>query len=226
MLCSEATLVNSDHEGGVAVTLRCKCWSCEICQPFNRWKVVQKAADGKPNRFVTLTVNPNYLSTPDERAQALVRAWRTIRRRACKRYGYKSIPFIAVFEATKRGEPHLHILARFRWIDQRWLSEQCAELISAPNVDVRDVPTETKAAQYCAKYIGKDLGRFVGVKRFWTSLDWLTPFVSPNERPVLPTEIWVRHNLRLTEVEHRLIAAGFAVTRYPQKLIWQREAPT
>lgn len=225
MLCSEETLVNSDARQGVAVTLRCKRWSCEICRPFNKRAVVRKAVEGRPTLFITLTVNPRHGADQDERARQLVKAWRTIRRRATKKYRYKSIPFIAVFEKTKRGEPHLHILARCAWLDQRWLSAQASEEIDAPIVDVRKVTGEKQAACYCAKYVGKDPHVFRGTKRFWSSLDWLALAATDDLRPALFGDRWIRHRHDLNSVERQLIAQGYYTLRTPHKIVFSDEAP-
>jgi len=122
--------------------------------------------------FITLTVNPAWGHGPVYRARALARAWRIIRKRACRKYKYKTIPFLAVFERTKKGEPHLHIIARCKWLGQRWLSDQMKELMDAPIVDVRRVTGRRKVASYVTKYIGKDPERFGTCKRYWASTVW------------------------------------------------------
>lgn len=173
MLCTDYTLVKYEKTTIRAEPLKCKSWSCEYCQPLRRKRLIREASHGEPTTFITLTVNPAVLGSPDERAQALVSAWRHVRKAACARYGYKKIPFIAIFEKTKRGEPHLHILTRLKWLDQKWLSNMMKELIGAPIVDIRRVDKARNVARYVAKYIGKDPMPFDGCKRYWRSLDWL-----------------------------------------------------
>lgn len=224
-LCAEHTLVNGSPHEGMAVSLRCKRWSCDICAPFNRKKVVRDAKHGFPNTFITLTANPARFDSPDARARKLVEAWRTVRRRACKKYGYKSIPFICVFERTKKGEPHLHILCRTKWLDQRWLSAQMAKEISAPIVDVRRVTNQEQAACYCAKYLGKDPSKFLGSKRYWRSIDWLLPTLDliPGDMPLLDT--WTRHKISLNEVEAECRRQGLWVKRTAHRLVFSNIDP-
>jgi hypothetical protein len=76
---------------------------------------------------------------------------------------------MAVFEETKKGEPHLHILARAPFIPQRWLSDQMSELMKAPIVDIRRVKAAAEAARYVAKYVGKGPKPFAKLKRYWSS---------------------------------------------------------
>ena len=172
MLCNEGTLVNPGVKRIRAVSLRCRSWGCPLCQPERQRQLVALAASGKPTVFLTLTSNPRVGSSPASRARALSEAWRVIVRRACRKYGYKSIAYFCVFEATKNGEPHLHILARVKWIDQRWLSNQMRELTGAPIVDIRKVRSVKQAANYISKYIGKAPHRFKTCKRYWRTKSW------------------------------------------------------
>ena len=158
----------------------CRAWSCEICQPRRQAQLVAKAKRGLPDTFITLTVNPARCRTPYERARALADAWRKVVKRIKRKYGYKTLPYLCVFEATKKGEPHLHILARCKWIDQAWLSAQMAELIGAPIVDIRRVTTVDSAARYVAKYVGKQPHKFHSCKRYWSTRDYV---VVPREVP-------------------------------------------
>lgn len=171
-VCGEASLVNQGSGQVRAVSLRCRAWGCPLCQPDRQRQLVALAASGKPTVFVTLTSNPKIGASSASRARALARAWPVIVRRACAKYGYSSIPYFCVFEATKRGEPHLHILARVKWIDQRWLSNQMRELTGSPIVDIRKVRSVKQAASYISKYIGKAPHRFATCKRYWRTRSW------------------------------------------------------
>ena len=171
-VCGEASLVNQGSGQVRAVSLRCRSWSCPLCQPDRQRQLVALAASGKPAVFITLSSNPQTGTSPATRAHALSRAWPIVVRRACRKYGYSKIPYLCVFEATKKGEPHLHILARVKWIDQRWLSNQMRELTGAPIVDIRKVRSVKQAASYIAKYIGKAPHRFATCKRYWRTRSW------------------------------------------------------
>lgn len=171
-LCSEAILVNGHGAEGLIATLRCKRWGCEICAPFNRSRVIKKARQGEPNAFLTLTCNPHRYEAPAEAAVALKHAWVLLRRRIFTRYGVKNLPFLAVFERTKRGYPHLHILMRAPFIAQKWLSDQMRDLIDAPIVDIRVIQDRGRAAKYVTKYVGKSPERFEGCQRWWRSRNY------------------------------------------------------
>ena len=175
MLCEEASLVNS-RRGLMTVTpLRCKCWSCDGCRPRRKRQLVREARTGRPNTFITLTSQRKPGGCPHAAARDLAHAWRRTRREFIAAHGPNSLAFLAVFEATQRGWPHLHIVARVKWIDQDWLSKRMAFHHGAPIVDVRRIKGLQQVASYVAKYLGKKPHRFEGTKRYWRSLDWLDP---------------------------------------------------
>ena len=185
MFCAEWSLVK--HEGckRTITPLYCNSWKCDICQPRRRARLFRQATAGKPDTFITLTCNPAMHDSPEQAAKALSNAVRVIFRRAKARYGYKSIPYLCVFEATIKGWPHLHILARCKWIDQAWLSDQMAELNGAPIVDISRVRTQKNIASYVAKYVGKDPHHFGTTKRYWCTQDWGPPTIPEDRVPDL-----------------------------------------
>lgn len=172
MLCTDLTLVKRESGALHVEPIRCKRWSCEHCQPHRRRQLVAKGASGHPTTFITLTSSDATADTPAEAARVLVSAWRKVRREAMRRYGLKHLPFLAVFEATKTGRPHLHILARVKWIDQKWLSDRMRVHARAPIVDIRRVGRMQDVVRYLFKYIGKQPHQFGTSKRYWSSQDY------------------------------------------------------
>lgn len=192
MLCCEWTLIKSFAGALTAQPLKCRRWSCDYCQPFRASDLKRDALAGRPNTFLTLTVNPNVGLSPDDRARSLVHAWRLLRLRLIRKYKLASLPFLAVFEATKAGEPHLHILLRSEWLSQKYMSEVMAELISAPIVDVRRIKSAAQIANYVGKYVGKDPHAFQGTKRYWSSRDYCVAQPDDGLAPdVAPPIFWI-----------------------------------
>lgn len=85
------------------------------------------------------------------------------------------LPYLAVFEATANGWPHLHIVARVPWISQKWLSCQMADLMSSPVVWIERVGDDGRVVHYISKYVGKGSEKFGTLKRYWTSTNWEQP---------------------------------------------------
>jgi hypothetical protein len=183
---------------------------------MRRRQLKRLARAGNPTCFITLTSNPASNQSPDERAQQLSRAWRLIVKRAKRRFHLTSLPYLTVIEATKRGEPHLHILARVRWLPQKWLSEQSAELLDAPVVWIERINIGHKVAAYVAKYIGKAPHKFQGVKRYWRSLDWIYDRPAWDEANRKVPGIWRTANYSLQVAAFLLTKAGFAIEQTRQ----------
>lgn len=125
--------------------------------------------DGAPTTFLTLTVNPAQGESAADRAQDLSNAFKILIKRARRKFTKGEIEYLAVFEETKRGEPHLHILLRAPFIPQRWISETMDELISAPIVDIRRVGHKRNVVRYVSKYLAKGPKPFSNLKRYWSS---------------------------------------------------------
>lgn len=221
MLCSEALLVNQDPTDGHATILKCRRWSCELCQHYNRKRVRRAAREGNPNMFLTLTVDPARHAGPDEAARDLVRAWVLLRRRIARKTGKPAPPFLAVFEATKAGNPHLHILLRSGFLPKQWISDAMRELTGAYIVDVSFVPDKNRVAAYVSKYISKTPTGFEGSKRWWRSHDFE---VEPEEyepfRRFGPYVSEVR--MSIEAYTRKLLAQGFVmVEERHDYLRWQ-----
>ena len=189
-VCGGWSLVKHETTGTRAITLWCRSWQCADCAPFRVADLKRQATDGQPSTFITLTVNPRLGQTPTERAQELSDAWKIVVKRARRKFTKAPLEYLAVFEETKKGEPHLHILARAPFIPQRWLSAAMDELIAAPVVDIRAVGRIKNAARYVAKYVGKGPKAFASLKRYWSSRGYsLSEKPEPKNRDI-PTGGW------------------------------------
>lgn len=168
-VCSGWSLVKHETKGITAITLWCRSWSCPDCLPHRLKQLKEMAAAGNPTTFLTLTVNPQHGQNAEMRARELADAFKLLMKRMRRKFVKTREEYLAVFEETKRGEPHLHVLMRAPYVPQRWISETMAELISAPIVDIRKVHGKRQVAIYIAKYVGKGPKAFGTLKRYWTS---------------------------------------------------------
>jgi hypothetical protein len=209
-LCTDRTIVNEGPAEGTYATLKCKRWSCPECKMLNRRKVIERARDGNPNIFMTLTWNASRKETPDEAARVMKNAWVVLRRRMEKAFGLKKVPFIVVFERTKNGYPHMHMLLRSRYIKQQWLSEQMADLIDAPIVDIRAIKDRKHAFFYVTKYLGKDLAAFKGCKRWWRSHNYEIEKEEPLPRFTFGQRIEIV-NINYYTMRAKILAGGASV---------------
>lgn len=186
--CGAWTGVSEDNATGEirAGRLYCRSWSCEHCSETRRRQLQALAASGSPTTLITVTMPFRSHDTADEAAQALVHAWRMTLQAGQREKRFDRIQYLAVFEETKKGWPHLHILARAPWIDQRWLSRTMEHYGAGAIVDIRRVYSARHAARYVAKYVSKAPQRYQGCKRYWRTMSYELDRREP--RRIDPTE--------------------------------------
>lgn len=229
MICGEASLVNNETRVGTAVAIYCRCWTCLECAPRRKREVKALALTGRPDTLITLTAGPGAGYTPAAAARTIAHSWRRVRRELVEKKGQRAPPFFAVFEATKKARPHLHILARGNWISQAWLSDRMDALARSPIVDIRRIHNAPMAAAYVAKYIGKAPTRFPGSKRYWRSLDWVLDPIE-KDTPVMDTaEGWHTDKRSLPVLGMDLQNQGYRVKFHRDRLefswAWPSDPP-
>jgi len=169
-----------DEQELAAVEIGCGKWTCEDCARKLRARVKASVLRGNPNKFLTITVNPEVGASSLDRREMLADAWKRLSARIKRYMGWKKLDYYVVVEATDAGEPHFHIALRCGYIDQRWLSEQMREMIGAPIVDIRRIKHIRGAARYLAKYLAKEPGEWEHKRRCWPSHGWA---VKPARKP-------------------------------------------
>lgn len=212
MYCRDWSLVKHLPDGLHIRPLWCRTWGCPECVEARVRDLKRYARAGNPRSFITLTVRGQDDNRQHIRAQELKDAWSKVRRLAMKVFRLKEFAFLAVFETTKAGEPHLHILARTRFIPQKWLSEQMNRLIGAPIVDIRRVSNARLAAWYVAKYISKAPARWTGCKRYWSSHDWATKEAAADTPIMDAGDGWTLMKKPQFVLVEGFLAQGFNVT--------------
>lgn len=172
MLCSEASLVNHGERKVRVITLWCRCWSCEMCEPGRKRRVCREVAEGQPNIFLTLTTRYVEGGDPVAEARRQGDAFAALARLIRKRWKGREFEYYVVREATKRGWPHLHLMIRSGFIPAKWLVEQWKALTGSYVVKIKAIYRVGNVAAYLAKYIGKAPHRFGTTKRYWHSRGW------------------------------------------------------
>lgn len=211
MYCTQYALVNGKIEQPEATVLKCKCWDCDRCEPGRRKAVFELALAGKPNKFLTLTVNPSVGVDADERAQSLLWAWRILVKRLQRRHHIKRIEYLWIVEATKNNEPHIHILLRAPWIDKQYISDVMKELINAPIVDIQAVSNQRSMAYYVSKYCSKDARKFAGCKRYGYTGGWIVDEDYRNEKEGFKSGEWSRYNKSIREIADIWVSRGYDI---------------
>lgn len=188
--CQSGSIVNVAPGSIRVATLKCKAWTCPECRPMRQSRLVAEAVGGNPTIFLTLTSRKRDDITREEAARQLSYAWRLTRLRLLRRTKRARLPFLAVFEETKNGWPHLHIVLRTGWLDRKFISDCMQELISSPVVDLRKIDAKGRVAAYVAKYVGKDCQKFGTSKRYWKSKDYEQRTLKERDKRSLPNSVW------------------------------------
>lgn len=201
MLCRQATLIGSTPQTLHLAPLKCQCWSCEYCLEFLTSRLQAIAINGEPTTLLTLTTNPDYESDPDRAAELLLRAWQRLSRLYRKRFGKNRWAYLGIWEKTKRGMPHLHILLRAPFVSQREISMFMRDEIQAPIVDIRRVKSPREVASYVTKYVAKGPAKFNGRTRFARSRNWLDTETARQYRANRkPVDTWHLQRLPIREL--------------------------
>lgn len=223
-LCTPDVAVNAQPGEGTVHAIRCKRWSCPECAKVNRKRVMMKARDGHPTAMLTLTVSHKNYDDFGEAARDLKRGLVALRKRIARAYPGERLPFIAVFEKHKSGWPHLHLLIRARFLPIKRLKEMWEGITGSWNVSITAIKSNAGAMAYVAKYLGKDLSKFEGCKRWWRSHDY--DQVEKDEKEgAQPRQNWSRWEASLPALRSAFRALGAEVHDEPGGAIRWRSPP-
>lgn len=227
MFCRSRSILASNGTEMIAHPLRCKCWKCEYCRDWLRHRVMAIAASGNPTTLLTLTTNPAFESDPDQAAHNLIVAFRQLIRVLRRNRPPHSIEYLAIWERTKRGMPHLHVLLRAPYLPQSGISKFMNNQIGAPIVDIRKVKSSGHVIAYVAKYLSKDPADFAGRQHYFYTRHYQQPPTDESEpyqrRPDLTFRMY---HLDIAGVE-ALYRYNFTITHEGDSLHgWRRYKDT
>lgn len=196
MKCGLSTFHGENSEGVTWARFRCHLWRCERCAPKKLKRLTKDAILGRPTAMLTLTVNPLRYDDKNQAARDLVVSFRRMREAIQKQKGIGAIPFLAVFEETKAGWPHLHILWRAPYVSQKWISQYMKRRTDAPIVDISRVKSRKHAAAYVSKYLSKAPRAWQGCKRWWRNSEYIVTRKVKN----LSDKVWTLQRISLDDV--------------------------
>ena len=189
--CKDGAIVGRTDDGEFVVfPMSCKSWQCEACRPakVRRWEEIIKL--GRPNRMLTLTVDPSNFSGPVAAREALNQAWTHLVANIRKMYTSRPTEYVRIHENHASGWPHMHILLRSPWINARWIKKRWSEAGIGKIVDIRAIDPEdiTKQAKHLVKYLGKQFAdlcqqnphkRMINRSRRWLSVEQTATINAP-----------------------------------------------
>lgn len=131
----------------------CKRWSCRVCAEKKIKKLSMQVEKARPNRLLTLTVNPPLFSSPRNAFDGTRKQVPLLIRKLRTKYG--EVEYLRVTEATQRGWPHYHLLIRSDYIPQPVVKDLWNSMTGARIVDLRQVKKSFSAYRYLVKYLSK-----------------------------------------------------------------------
>jgi len=165
--CKSRTIVGYNAEARPAVfPLYCRRWDCQDCGPRLVKKARKRLVAGNPTSFLTLTSrfgsHPTNAAAFRDLSLCINRLFKRLRRA----YPRQTIEYALVWEKTRKGWPHAHVLLRAPFIPHALISRHWRELTGAYVVDIRRVQSSQQAASYVSKYLTKSLDRPYRMKRY------------------------------------------------------------
>jgi hypothetical protein len=148
MTCHSYTL-----HASILFILTCKRWSCKTCANQKIKKLAIDVRSARPNRLLTLTIDPSLHESPKAAWENTRRKIPILIRTLRKRFG--PIEYMRVTEVTKAGWPHYHLLVRSGYLPQPVVKEEWRKLTGAVIVDLRQVHRSFAAYTYLVKYLAK-----------------------------------------------------------------------
>jgi len=163
--------------------------------------------------LITLTCDPGRYESPHQAFARMSVAVNQLMKRIRRAQPRAQLEYFLVWETTRRGWPHVHIIARAPWIPQAWLSCQWQELTGASIVDIRRLQQGPGIALYIAKYLSKQLRAPRGFKRYRSSRNFVpgSTFVSA-VRPA-GDGVWSVSKFDLLELARQFDRDGYCVHR-------------
>ncbi len=136
-----------------AIPTWCHKWACPRCRLRKQWALQEKAEAGNPDRHIVLTVEAGSRLPLDVQVSVFHNNVRRLFRLIRRVWG--PFEYMAQWELTKKGTPHLHILQRGCFIDYKWLSKAWFEISGSKIVWISKVRSARGAARELTKYATK-----------------------------------------------------------------------
>ncbi len=153
------------------VPLSCHRWSCPTCSHKKAGIWAARAAAAHPERFFTFTGHPRPGELPAQVFQRMRKGWPDLVRSIRKKIG--TFEYVAIWELTKKGFPHLHILQRGDFLPKKWLDYQLPKFGFGPISWLKKIHNGPQAAHYVTKYLAKGFDRsgYLDIfdRRIWAS---------------------------------------------------------
>lgn len=224
MECGTWTLVGLAPDKRLVLPLACRRWTCPRCRRKHVRKLKQRLATAHVDSLITLTCAVRAYATPYDGFLALNEAVALLVKRLRRRYSKASIQYWLVWETTKKGWPHVHLLFRGPWVPKGWLSSVWRELAHSPIVDIRPVRNQQQVQDYLVKYLAKDPSVPSGFRRYRSSAAFYPSAGVNVGSPTSPFTTWYTRDETQLVVVSDFLAWGYVIEE-TRKASWLLTKP-
>jgi len=146
-----------------------------------RRRLIHLITAAQPSTLMTLTCNPARFSNPEAAVLHMNEAFTLLVKRLRRLYPGECFEYIAIWEWTVAGWPHLHVLMRAPFIPKPIISRHWLALTGAYIVDIGDVWSFGGAAKYLAKHFTKQFYTSFKLRRFRASANFFAEGMRPSQ---------------------------------------------
>jgi hypothetical protein len=202
-----------------------------------RNRLVSLVEQAPPDRMLTLTVDTKAYRDPLAAARRMGHALPALIRKMRAWLKGGALEYLAVWERTRAGWPHLHVLIRGPFLPQRLVSDWWNELTRSPVVYFTLLNGSRAGARYVTKYLTKDPDPFGSGRALRTSRGFLVEPMRPQGQRACtlgPLKVyegtaweWLSDqlaDLRLVDVadDGTCLSAPWSVVDAPELVVWWR----
>lgn len=153
----------------------CSRWDCPHCGSRHTSRLRCRMEQLTPNRFLTLTWSPTTSPCAADAWKPFSIAINRLMKRLRRHNPTQPIGYCLVWETTKAGYPHAHILMSSPFIPQKVIRRHWKQLTGASIVDIRRIRSPRGVTTYLAKYLTKANTVPSGMKHYRSSRHYLPP---------------------------------------------------
>lgn len=185
--CGTGVILMIDLDSGelVAVPAFCHRWDCPHCGPVRLREAQAKAAAGRPERRITMTIRPRPWLSVRQQILYIRDRWRLMCQYLRRTFGH--FEYISFVELTKIGTAHLHVLTRGSYIPQRMLSAEWVKLTGDFKVYIQKAGNSWaavhEASKYCLKTACQIHEAAPDLPVYTMSRNWILNKDDPDKRP-------------------------------------------
>lgn len=211
-ICGQWALIKYEDRTFTVIPLQCRGWDCPDCAPRQRRRFLRALEDTSVDSLLTLTCRPDWYKRPEDAFKSMSRAIPHLIKRLKRSLPRMNLQYLVVWEETRQGWPHAHVLLRGPYIPQRLLSRHWCALTGAPIVDIRRVNQIAEAKAYVSKYLAKQPRVPPGFRRFRSSAAFWKAGAPNHHTPREGPSPWGLRRDPVNYVAQSFAGLGFTVT--------------